>query len=414
MNKRLFLEAVRAFLEKRTIIWEEPVTQQEWVQVFKAASQQKVLPMIYQSVYNCEEFKKCDAAYRMMLKKQAHMQLISQVAKTGEFLDLYRSLSEKGLEPVVVKGIICRNLYPFPDDRISGDEDLYIPDGAFEEYNQALLDSDMVITGEDEQRTDLLHEVTYVKNNGLLRIELHKDLFDSDGAAYAGLNELFQNVFENAVSVKIDNVNIRTMGYNDHLLFLIVHAFKHFIHSGVGIRQVCDIVMYGNTYGREIDWDYIMRQCRKINIDVFTASLFDIGFKYLGFSREKSGCPDIWSEIAVDSGEMLDDMLSAGVYGSAETERLHSANITLNAILDGREGKDAKVSVLRTVFLSREKMTNRYTYLNKYPFLLPVAWADRIIKYALETGSGKVGNKAAKSVEIGRQRVDLLKKYKII
>lgn len=40
---------------------------------------------------------------------------------------------------------------------------------------------------------------------------------------------------------------------------------------------VCDIVLFANAHGREIDWIRILQQCREIHADLFTAALFQIG-----------------------------------------------------------------------------------------------------------------------------------------
>ena len=50
-------------------------------------------------------------------------------------------------------------------------------------------------------------------------------------------------------------------------------------------------------------------------------------------------------------------------------------------------------------------------YLKKYPFLLPAAWGDRLLKYRKETAAG---NGAAESIRIGSQRIELMKQYGIL
>ena len=75
---------------------------------------------------------------------------------------------------------------------------------------------------------------------------------------------------------------------------------------------------------------------------------------------------------------MLDDLLSSGVYGDATMSRKHSSTMTLNAVSADKQGRQAKRSVLRTLFPKLESMTGRYPYLRQKPYLLPVAWASRI------------------------------------
>ena len=203
------------------------------------------------------------------------------------------------------------------------------------------------------------------------------------------------------------------MGYTDHLFYLICHAFKHFLHSGFGIRQVCDIVLFANAYGREVDWSKILDQCREIHADLFTAALFQIGQKYLIFDPVKAGYPQEWQEIQVDEQLLLDDLLDAGIYGGGTMSRKHSSNITLNAVSSEKQGKKAGHSVLKTLFPSAKNMEGRYPYLKKHPYLLPVAWLTRIMRYHQETKKSQ-NNDAAQAVSIGNQRIELFREYHIL
>lgn len=69
---------------------------------------------------------------------------------------------------------------------------------------------------------------------------------------------------------------------------------------------------------------------------------------------------------------------------------------------------------MKTVFPSSKNLSGRYPYLKEKPYLLPVAWADRIVKYSRETAADSSGNNAAESIKIGKKRIDLMKQYGII
>mgnify|MGYP005805983577 CR=1 FL=1 len=78
-----------------------------------------------------------------------------------------------------------------------------------------------------------------------------------------------------------------------------------------------------------------------------------------------------------------------------------------------KKGKQAKGSVASSLVPDKEYMAGKYTYLEKYPFLLPGAWGSRNLNYMKET-QGTKNNDAKESIAIGNQRIELLKKYKII
>ena len=105
------------------------------------------------------------------------------------------------------------------------------------------------------------------------------------------------------------------------------------------------------------------------------------------------------------------DLCCGGVYGSNDLTRLHSSTVTLNAVKASRTGE--KSSVLRTVFPKREYLERRYPYLKKHPYLLPVAWVQRIAHYASEKQYG-ADNSASGSIKLAKERIELMKRYDIM
>lgn len=406
------LEALRCFLNGKKVTWEEGLSAEDWQTLFRLCQHHQILPMIYDTVYACPAFGTCPPETVQMIKTQVIRQVMMQSRKTEEFLQLYKKLLEQNLTPVVVKGLICRDLYREPDYRCSGDEDVLIPKEQFKGCSEVFAANGMEML-EPDMNPDEEGEVPFYKVGGMLHIELHKELFSSESEAYGNLNSLFEGVFDRKIQEEIHGVPVYTMCHTDHLLYLILHAFKHFLHSGFGIRQVCDIVIYAEAHGAEIDWEYLLEKCREIHADVFTASLFDIGKKELSFDPEKACYPEIWSSIEVDGSDLLEDLLEGGVFGDSSMSRKHSSNITLQAVTEDRKGKKAGASLIQSLFPDRKYMERTYTYLKKYPFLLPAAWASRIRDY-LKESKNMGGNDAMESIEIGNHRVDLLKKYKII
>ncbi len=406
------LEALRCFLNGEKVMWEDGVSAEDWQMLFRLCQYHQILPMIYDTVYACPAFQTCPQETVQMIKTQVIRQVMVQSRKTEEFLQLYKKLLEQDLTPLVVKGLVCRELYREPDYRCSGDEDVLIPAEQFKACSEVFAAAGMEML-EPDQDPDEAGEVPFYKVGGLLHIELHKELFSSESEAYGDLNRLFDGVFERKIQDTIHGVPVYTMCHTDHLLYLILHAFKHFLHSGFGIRQVCDIVIYAEAFGKEIDWDDLMEKCKGIHADVFAASLFDIGKKELTFDPVKACYPESWSSVEVDGSDLLEDLLEGGVFGDSSMSRKHSSNITLQAVSEDKKGKKAGASLVQTLFPDRKYMERTYTYLKKYPFLLPAARASRILNYLKESKSMS-GNDAMESIEIGNHRVDLMKKYKII
>lgn len=413
VKKDMFLPALKAALKNEKVSWNEEAESKDWDELFKVAAAHKVLPLIYEAVYDCPSVRKTDPKVLTSAKQQAVRSVMLQAMKTNEFLELFRHLQEAGVQALVVKGIVCRNLYPNPDCRMSGDEDVLIPPEQFELCHKAMLEYGMQLS-DPTRDIQSEHEVSYGKPGSPIYIELHKSLFPPESDAYGDLNRFFENVYDRKIMLSVDGKQVATMGYTDHLFYLICHAFKHFLHSGFGIRQVCDIALFANAYGKEIDWIRILQECKEIHAELFTAALFRIGQKYLTFDPSMAGYPQEWQEIQVDEQLMMDDLLDAGIYGGGTMSRKHSSNITLNAVSAQKQGKKSGHSVLKTLFPSAKSMEGRYPYLKKRPYLLPASWIQRALIYCKETAGNRAGNNAAEAVKIGNGRVELMRKYGII
>lgn len=409
---KLFLQALKAALQQKTVAWETELPAEDWLVLFQTAEKHQVFPMIYEAVFRCPAAQQAGPQILAPFKQRTVRYVMLQTMKSNEFYGLFRHLRSSGVLALVVKGIICRSLYPQPDYRISGDEDVLIPPEQFELCHKAMLEYEMQLS-DPTQDIQEVYEVPYGKLGSPLYIELHKSLFPTDSDAYGELNRYFDRVHERAIEIQVDGVPITTMEYTDHLFYLICHAFKHFLHSGVGIRQICDITLFANTYGKDIDWPLMRERCREIHADLFTVALFQVGQKYLTFDPVQACYPKEWQEIQVDETMLLMDLLDAGIYGDGSMSRKHSSNITLNAMSSQKQGKKVGNSVISSLLPSAKKLECRYPYLKKYPYLLPVAWGNRIMKYRKETKQSQ-NNDVASTLSIGKRRLELLKEYQIL
>ena len=376
-----------------------PAEKADWPAIFTLAGQQKLLPIVFEAVRKMPAAEE-NVALFAVTKQQVIGQVLNQTVRSAEFSDLYHKLRSAGLHPIVVKGQLCSRLYPLKDHRISADDDLYISDVEFMACHEQLLANGLTTdTPTDELAT--ADEVSCTKNGSPLYIELHRHLFDSAEDAHDELNHFFADLNP----VEIDG--FLAMPPHEHLLYLILHAYKHFVRSGIGLRQFCDIGLWARAYHGEIDWQRLHEQCESVHAATFAAAAFRIARDYLGIEFD---LPAPWGD-AVDVEPLLHDSLCGGVYGSNDLTRLHSSTVTLNAVKASRTGE--KSSVLRTVFPKREYLERRYPYLKKRPYLLPVAWAQRLAHYADEKKTG-ADSSASGSIKLAKERIELMKRYDIL
>lgn len=376
-----------------------PAEKVDWPAIFTLANQQKLLPILFEAARATPAAGE-NAALFAVTKQQVIGQVLNQTVRSAEFADLYHKLRAAGLHPIVVKGQLCSRLYPLKDHRISADDDLYISDAEFMACHKQLLANGLTTdTPVDELAT--ADEVSYTKNGSPLYIELHRHLFDSSEDTHDELNHFFTDL----KPIEVDG--FLTMPPHEHLLYLLLHAYKHFVRSGIGLRQFCDIGLWAREYHAEIDWRRLHDQCVSVHAATFAAAAFRIARDYLGIDFD---LPMPW-DASIDVEPLLHDSLCGGVYGSNDLTRLHSSTVTLNAVKASRTGE--KSSVLSTVFPKREYLERRYPYLKKRPYLLPVAWVQRLAHYASEKQSNP-DNSASGSIKLGKERIELMKRYGIM
>ena len=408
----LFLQLYSSALQGRDdAVRTTGVTAQEIRQILGLADMHRIFPMIFEVIWSGIVPEERGTAYLERGLKKAERLTCDQARMTAEFLKLYRFLAKRGLRPIVMKGILCRRLYPEPEQRSSSDEDLLVPSSKFGKYHQALLDyglrvADPAIDIEKE------HEVPYC--NSHVYIEVHKQPFPPDSKAYGDLNSFFTDVWDRKIRISAYGVPVTSMGHTDHLFYQLCHAYKHFLSCGIGIRLVSDIVLYSMTYIEKIDWGTVTERCREIHAYEFAAALYKIGEKYLFPERFPEGLSAVWGTDGVNEEALLQDVLKGGVLGASSEDRLHSANLTLGAVENAKSGKRMS-AFYRTLFPSAESLRGRYPWLRKLPFLLPAAWLHRLFVYSADSVvHGRRGHNATEAFRIGNERVALMRRYHML
>lgn len=406
---KIFLEILKSAMRQTSYENTDEITQEIWEQVYDISQKQQLAPMIYQQIFSNESFRECDQEFQDFWKMDTIKQAGNQARKSVLFLMLFEQMKQQGLTPLVVKGIVCRDLYPNQDLRTSNDEDLLIPRDQFEQMDQFLLAQgfmrDELIEGK------IYQEVPYKNPMNGLYFELHMDLFPKESGAYGHFNDLFINVFQECEEMEIQGSKVLTMNARDHFLYLACHSLKHFLHSGFGVRQACDMLYFAKKYHSQFDWDDLRKTMVAYHMETFVMNVLDIGVSYLGFTWEELGLTKP-TDLEIDPTPLLDDMLDGGIFGQNDMNRVHSANITLNAV--EHESSNAASGILASLFPEKEYIKENYSYARKIPLLLPVAYIHRILKYLFAHKNETQHSGEKSSAQIGMERVKLLEKYKIV
>lgn len=335
----------------------------------------------------------------------------AQVKRTNTFLELYEEFVKEGIHPIVMKGLICRELYGgFADHRPSGDEDILIRLSEYKQVKEVLISNGYMseVLIENEEQLERLQEITFFHPQKRLHIELHLNPMGRENDVRSKMSDYFLNAFENCRDVEINGVLVRTMNHQEHLLYLILHAFKHFISGGFGVRQMLDILLYQEQYGAEIDLNHMDKVLQSFGASIFWADMIHIGNFYFGFelsTMQTANCPE----------ELLEDMILCGAFGNNTLEE-RTAERTIKFATGNhlKKGRSNSVAMMwKAIFPKRVFLLNNSPYLEKKPWLLPVAWVQRWGRFLKRIR--RHGRKlATESMKISQRRMKLLKKYNLI
>ena len=393
---------------------------EEWKEFFRLSAEQSLLPLAVDFIERQDFVSSINRIARKEYREKALYQVIRQVTQKNEFLTLILKAQNQGLDPVVLKGIICRDLYPQPCLRPSVDDDILVTQEEAFAFHRFLL-SEGLFSDDPDADPERDPELSYHKENSPAYIELQKMLFEPDDDVFGDFNRLFPGIRERTVRVQIEDVSVRTISPTDHILYLFIHAFKHFVLSGIGIRPVCDIGLFAERYAEGISWARVHSCLEEVHAFDFARALLHIVQQYLLPDAGFNAYIRDWKISGTDIEPLLADILAGGVHGNASLGRLHSGNITLNAVTrEKKTGSSGSPGFIRTafqtVFLPVKPMSARYPYLKKAPYLLPFAWAQRTCRYVKERLTAGPGSQdsASKSIRLGQSRVELLKQYGII
>lgn len=348
--------------------------------------------------------------YEKEMKESMGM-VAAQVRRTSAFLKLYESFIASGIHPIVMKGLICRELYgSLCDHRPSGDEDILIRPYEYEQAKSVLIANGYVseLDAEAEKQIERLQEVSFIHPKNRLHIELHLNPMGRENNNRARMSDCFINVFKDYREIEIQGVQVRTMNHQDHLLFLILHAFKHFTLGGFGIRQMLDILLYQQRYDAEIDFERLNKTLHEFKAESFWTDMIYIGNRYLGFELnvlQKLNCPE----------ELLQDMIQCGAFGNKTQAEVVAGRATMRASANFLKDKSSNMFIViwRSVFPTRVYMLDQAPYLLKKPWLLPIAWLKRWGRFVRKSKKND-GNLAVESIKISQRRMKILKKYDLV
>ncbi len=261
------------------------------------------------------------------------------------------AFDENKVEYMLLKGTNLKKIYPKTEMRIMGDADILIKTEQYEIIKLVMENLGFINVTESD------HELIWRKNS--LLVELHKRLmpsYNKDYYAYYGDGwQLGKPTLEYPTRYE--------MSKEDQMIYLFTHFSKHYRDGGIGIRHFTDLFVYRSA-NTNMDEEYIRKELEKLCLYDFYINILDtLGVWFE--DKEPNDKTDYITNVIFDSG----------VYGKHSKIRIAQ---TLRTAKQTSNLKNAKIKhYMHVIFPSMEYMLLYYSFLKKYPFLLPVTWAMR-------------------------------------
>lgn len=210
------------------------LTSSELGEIMRMAEEQAVVGLVVDAIIqNNISIGKSAPIKLFALSRQIKTANVSLNKEIAEFV---RLMASNNVEYYIVKGQTAAALYRNPYVRMSGDIDF-----CTKNYGKA---SDIINKEWNAKLPERLieKEASFAHNGALY--EIHRTLVEFGSKRH---QRYWEQLMETSPDfIEVDDAQVKTLEPTLYAVYVFLHLFFHFIHEGVGLRQLCDwaIVLY--------------------------------------------------------------------------------------------------------------------------------------------------------------------------
>lgn len=303
--------------------------------------------MLYEGAVLCDIPRQMPAM-QLLLQSYCRALLISE----GQMRDvdrIFAAFDKNAIDYMPLKGCKMKALYPKPELRMMGDADILI---RMEQYDRI---EPIVKTLGFEYGGVSNHEIIW--KNSALFVELHKRVIPS-------YNKDFYAYFGEGWQLATQKEGTRYgMLPEDEMVYLFTHFAKHYRDGGIGCRYVVDLWVFLRA-NPGLDEEKVKAELDKLQLREF----------YENIRRLIA----VWFENAPSDEKM--DFITDFIFASGSWGQMDNRIVSVGVRdLSHKKGSfRAKFQYFwRTAFPGVETLRDKYTILQKAPWMLPLVWLYR-------------------------------------
>ncbi len=356
----------------------------DWSAVLKEAELQAVVGIVTAALP-----KECPSEIRAKWQKTEYQRIAQQIRYWNAQDQLDQLLTEHEIPYVILKGAASAMYYPSPSRRTMGDIDFLVPPEYFDMTEQLLIGNGYLPNHKPTDR-----HVGFSKNH--VYFELHHrfsypDLHLED-SVLSGLSHAERN--------DVDGHHFYTLPVAENGLVLLAHLWAH-LHSGVGMRQVIDWMMFVHAHLNDDLWNKTFSKlARDHGLEKLAITAAQMCHKFFGLP-----CSYSWF---TDPDETVCDDLFSQILRSGNFGRKTKTDLAASKALGALSGIH-RYGLFRQ--LQKRGEINWKTY-HKHPWLRPFAWLYQLFRYPILWFTMSKKHKLSSLMQRENEIYDLLKRLK--
>lgn len=287
-------------------------------EVVRLAAFQGTGPLVYDQLLKLKDVD-IPADLRMLMKQQCVHSMMLLQSMVPLLSQAWNALVAADIHPVLLKGFSIAQYYPLPHLRQWGDIDLYVGQKNYHKacaiLRQTFPDSEYgEIEDEDDKHYNFDFPNTAIETHRVSMTFAHP----RDRRYYEGLEE--KCMTKDGLKFEIEGLELTMPEETFNVFFVFLHAWHHFVETGMNMKQVCDVAVLLHAKHDEIDRVQLKKMLTKLHLMEVWQLLMYIIVQYLGLSQAEA---PFYDEGCKDRSELLyERILKEG--SSRQAEKLNA------------------------------------------------------------------------------------------
>jgi len=277
-------------------------------EVVRLAAFQGTGPLVYDQLLKLKDVD-IPADLRMLMKQQCVHSMMLQQSMVPLLSQAWNALVAADIHPVLLKGFSIAQYYPLPHLRQWGDIDLYVGQKNYHKacaiLRNTFPDSEYgEIEDEDDKHYNFDFPNTAIETHRVSMTFAHP----RDRRYYEGLEE--KCMTKDGPKFEIEGLELTMPEETFNVFFVFLHAWHHFLETGMNMKQLCDIAILLHTKREAINIEQLHEMLRRLHLMEPWQLIMYIMVHYIGVPR--SECP-FYDQTSNKQADMLfERILSEG------------------------------------------------------------------------------------------------------